>query len=141
MRRGKTRTLGGMRPKLAPHAIAGWLYLVPVALVAGIWFIYLFVAMPENQTAWQSVIGQLRHTFSDANPQAWWFAWMIALPVACAVLALVYLRGALRSRGSRTTLFACAVALGIATFALNDLGLAIFVALPILWGYRAIHAT
>lgn len=130
-----------MRLQLAPQAIAGWLYVVPVALVAGIWFIYLFVAMPENQTVWQSAIGQLGHTFSAANPQAWWFAWMIALPVACAVLAVAYLRKAPLSRGGRMVLFACAVALGIATFVLNDFGLGVFVALPALWGYRAINAT
>ena len=130
-----------MRPQLAPHAIAGWLYVVPVVFVAGIWFIYLFVAMPENQTVWQSATGQLGHTFSDANPQVWWFAWMIALPIACAGLALAYLRKAPRSRGGRMILFACAVALGIITFVLNDFGLAVFVALPALWGYRAIHAT
>ncbi len=130
-----------MKSQVGPHAIAGWLYVVPVALVAGVWFIYLFVAMPENHTVWQSATGQLRHTFSDANPQAWWFAWMIALPATCTMLSVAYLFKAPRSRGGRVGLFACAVALGIATFVLNDLGLAVFVALPVLWGYRAIHAT
>jgi len=31
--------------------------------------------------------------------------------------------------------------LAVATFVLNDWGLAVFVALPAVWGYRAIHAT
>jgi hypothetical protein len=129
-----------MKFEAAPSAIAGWLYLVPVVFVAGIWGIYLFVAMPENQTVWQSVMGQLQHTFSSANPQAWWFAWLVALPVICALLAIAYLRKP-RTRGGRISLFTIAVALGIATFVLNDFGIAVFVALPALWGYRAIHAT
>jgi hypothetical protein len=114
---------------------------VPAILVAGIWYIYLFVAMPENQTVWQSVVGQLRHTFSDENPQAWWFVWLVALPVSCIVLSIAYLLNAARTRTSRLSLFVAAIALVIATFVLNDWDLALFVALPALWGYRAIYAT
>jgi hypothetical protein len=141
MRRGKTRTLGGMRFHLAPHAIAGWLYLVPVFFVAGIWFIYLFVAMPDNQTVWQSASSQLEQTFSNTNSHAWWFAWMVALPMACMLLALAYLRKVPRTRRGRITLFVIAIALAITTFLLNDWSVGVWVALPALWGYRAIHAT
>jgi len=114
---------------------------VPAVLVAGIWYIYLFVAMPDNQTVWQSAVGQLRYTFSDANPQAWRFAWLVALPVSCLLLGIAYLLNVPRTRFGRLTLFVAAIALAVATFVLNDWDLAVFVALPALWGYRAIHAT
>jgi hypothetical protein len=124
-----------------PHVIAGWLFVNAALLVSGIWFMYLFVAMPTNQSIWASVVGQLQHTFSDENPQAWWFAWLAALPVICVALALAYLLNGPLTRRARLALFLISLALGIATFALNDWGLAIFVALPAIWGYRAIHAT
>lgn len=130
-----------MKLRFAPHTVAGWLYLVPALLVAGIWYIYLFVAMPDNQTVWQSVVGQLQQTFSDENPRCWWFAWLVALPVLCVLLGVAYLRNAARTRMGGLTLFGVAIALAIATFVLNDWDLAVFVALPVLWDYRAIHAT
>jgi hypothetical protein len=102
---------------------------------------YLFAATPTNQSAWASAAGQLRHTFSDENPQAWWFAWLGVLPVICLVLALAYLLNVARTRNARLALFLVSVALGGASFVLNDWGLAVFVAVPAIWGYRAIHAT
>ena len=130
-----------MSLRLAPHVVAGWLLLVPVVAVLGIWFIYLFVAMPGNQTVWQSAVGQLQHTFSGENPQAWWFAWLVALPVLCIALAVAYLLNLARSRAGGISLFAGTVALAVATLLFTNWALAVFVAVPALWGYRAIHAT
>jgi hypothetical protein len=139
MRRGKTRTLRGMKLRPAPHAIAGWLLFVPALAAMGIWYIYLFVATPDNLSVWDSAIGQLRHTFSNENPQAWWFAWLVALPIACILFGVAYLKNLARTRALGVALLCCVVALAIATFALNGLGLALFVALPAWWGYRALH--
>jgi hypothetical protein len=130
-----------MKHSLAPHKIAGWLYFVPALLVGGIWYIYLFRAMPEHLTVWQSVVGQMQYTFSDENPQAWWFAWLIALPAACIVLGVLYLSSVLRTRPVRIGLLAFAIVLAAATFVLNDWPMGVFVAIPAYWGYRAIHAT
>jgi hypothetical protein len=141
MRRGKTRTLGGMNLRLPPHAIAGWLLFVPALAVIGIWYIYLFVATPDKLTVWDSAIGQLRYTFSSENPQAWFFAWLVALPIVCVLLGVAYLKNLSRSRSVGITLLCGVIGLAVATFVLNDVGLAIFVAVPALWGYRALHAT
>ena len=115
--------------------------MVPAALVLGIWYVYLFVAMPDNQTVWQSVVGQLRHTFSDENPQAWRFGWLVALPVFCIAFGAAYLLNVARTRVRGLALFAGAIALAAATFLLTNWALGVFVALPALLGYRAIHAT
>jgi hypothetical protein len=130
-----------MNLRLAPHAIAGWLLFVPAVAVFGIWYIYLFVATPDNLTLWDSLGGQLRYTFSDENPQLWWFTWLVALPIACVLLGIAYLRNLAKVRSLGIALLCCVIALAIATFALNNIGLAIFVAVPALWGYRALHAT
>src|SRR5687768_1949005 len=119
-----------MNYRRAPHVIAGWLLLVPAIAVAGIWYIYLFVAMPDNQTAWQSVVGQLRHTFSHENPQAWWFGWLVALPLLCIALAAAYLFNVTRTRTGALALFAGTVSLAAATLLLSNWALALFVALP-----------
>lgn len=121
--------------------IAGWLFLIPAAAVIGIWYIYLFVAMPDNLTVWQSVVGQLEHTFSEANPQAWWFGWLAALPFLCIALAAAYLFNVGRTRAGALALLAATLTLAAATLLLTSWPLAVFVAFPALWGYRAIHAT
>jgi len=129
-----------MMLRVSPHIVAGWLFVLAAVLGGGIWFIYLFVAMPDNQSIWASVVGQLQHTFSDENPQIWWFTWLAALPVLCVALGLAYLLNGARTRKGGMALFGISVVLAIASFALNDWSLAIFVALPTVWGYRAVHA-
>jgi hypothetical protein len=130
-----------MKRPLAPHKIAGWLYFVPALFIGGVWYIHLFVAMPEHLTAWQSVVEQMQYTFSPENPQAWWFAWLIALPVACVVLGVLYLSNFARARPFRIGLLGFAIALAAATFVLNDWSIALVVAIPVYWGYLAVHAT
>ena len=130
-----------MNIRLAPHTVAGWLLFVPALAVMGIWFIYLFVAMPDNLTVWEGLLGQLRYTFSDENPQAWWFAWLVALPTLCAVFGLAYVLNLARSRGSKVALLGAIIALATATAFLNNVGLAALVAVPAIWGFLAIHAT
>ena len=136
-----TSTLGGMKLRLAPHVIAGSLFVVPALLVAGIWYVYLFVAIPDNFTVWESVKGQLQWTFSNENPQFWMFVWLAALPGLCILMSVAYLSNVLNSRNGRVGLFSAAVALAIASFATVSWDFSLFVALPSLWGYRAIHAT
>jgi hypothetical protein len=130
-----------MMPSLASHKIAGWLYFVPALMVGSFWCIILFVALPEHQTAWQSVVATMQFAFSAENPQAWWFAWQIALPVACVILGVLYLFNIPRTRPARIALLAFAIALAAATFVLNDWPIGVAVAFPAFWGYRAIHAT
>lgn len=115
--------------------------MLAAVLAGAIWFALLFVAMPPGQSVLDSALGQLRYTFSSANEQRWWFAWLAALPVACGLLAVAYLLNASRSRTGGIVLLSVSVALAIASFAFNDWTLAVFVALPIIWGYRCVHGT
>jgi hypothetical protein len=130
-----------MRFPPPPHVIAGSLFVLAAVLAGAIWFALLFVAMPPGQSALESALGQLRYTFSSANEQRWWFAWLAALPVACGLLAVAYLLNASRSKIGGIVLLSISVALAVASFALNDWSLAIFVALPTIWGYRCVHGT
>jgi hypothetical protein len=66
---------------------------------------------------------------------------MAALPLLCIVLGVAYLMNGARTRKGWLILLSASVLLAIASFILNDWGLAAFVALPILWGYRSFHAT
>ena len=130
-----------MNIRLAPHVIAGWLFLLPALFVGGIWYTYLFVAMPTNLTVWESVKSQLEWTFSDANAHIWLFVWLAALPALCILMSVAYLSNVVRTRNGRIGLLSAGVALAVASFAAVSWDFSIFVALPSLWGYRAIHAS
>src|SRR6266446_6583330 len=127
--------------RLTPQVITGYLFLLAAVLAGAIWYIYLFVAVPTHISLSQSAIDLLRYTFSAENPQRLWFAWMAALPILCALLGAAYLMNGARTRKGWFILLSASVLLALASFALNDWGLAVFVALPILWGYRSFHAT
>ena len=129
-----------MRYAPPPHVIAGSLFVVAAVLVGAVWFILLFVAMPPGQSALEAALGQLRYAFSSSNEQRWWFAWLAALPVACGLLAVAYFLNVARSKAGAGVLLGISIALAIAAFALNDWSLAVFVALPIIWGYRCFMA-
>jgi hypothetical protein len=127
--------------RLAPQAITGILFLLAAVLAGAVWYMYLFVAVPPNLSVLQHATGLLQYTFSPENPQRLWFAWMVALPLLCVVLGVAYLMNGARTRRGWLVLLSASVLLAIASFVLNDLALAVFVALPILWGYRSFHAT
>lgn len=130
-----------MKLRLAPHVIAGWLFVAPALLVAGIWYVYLLVGIPDNFTVWESVIAQLHWTFSDENAHIGMFVWLVALPALCILMSVAYLTNVARTRNGRIGLFSAGVALAIASFVTVSWDFSIFVALPSVWGYRAIHAT
>jgi hypothetical protein len=128
-----------MEPTLRADRIAGTLFFVPAVLVGAIWYIYLFSSSPPNRPLLDSALGQLRYTFAPEQSERWWFAWLLALPVFCVALGLAYLfRGAESKRGA-IAMFVLSLALAVASFALSDWGLAIFVALPSIWGFRCVR--
>ena len=130
-----------MKRRLAPDLIAGWLFVLPALLLAGTWYAYLFVGIPDNFTVWGSVKGQLHWTFSEENVHIWMFVWLVALPGLCVFMSVAYLKNMARTRNGRIGLFSAGVALAIASFATISWDFSIFVALPSVWGFRAIHAT
>lgn len=120
---------------------AGLLFLVPVVFVGAWWSIYLFAGVPSDKSILESAWGQLQYTFSPENERRWLFVWMAVLPVASVLLAGAYLLNVSRSKPGGMLLLGMSVALAVASFALNDFSLAVFVALPIYWGYRCVHGT
>jgi hypothetical protein len=130
-----------MRLQLSAHATAGTLFLLAASFPAGIWFIYLFVAMPYPNSAFDSAMSQLQYTFSPENGDRLWFAWLAALPFACIALGVAYLLNVSRSRPAALIMLATSGALAVATFVLTAWPLALLVALPMAWGYRCLHAT
>jgi hypothetical protein len=123
-------------PRLSPAVIAGILSFASALPVLGIWFIYLFVAMPDHLTLTQAVYGQLKYTFSEENPIRMHFAWLAALPVLCGLLGSAYLINRARSRMISTFLLICTVVLGVFTYPVASWEIAFFVVLPALWGWR-----
>ena len=115
--------------------------MLPAVLAGAIWFLILFAAMPPGHSVLDAALGQLSFTLSSANEHRWWFAWLVALPVACGLLAAAYLLNVSRSRIGGIALLSISVALAIASFALNHWSLAVLVALPAVWGYRCVYGT
>ena len=139
--RGWLRTLGGMNIRLAPHLVAGWLFVLAALTFAPFWYLTLFDDIPSNFTMWGWIKDQLGYFFSSANPYFWIFFWLAAIPMLCVLMSLAYLSNMARAKSIRIALFGAGVLLAIATFALTNQGFAVFVAVPSIWGYRAIHAT
>lgn len=128
-----------MFARISPHQIAGCLLFLPATAVLAIWYVYLCTAPPPGLSVAEAALSQLRYSFSQENAHAWWFAWMIGLPIACTCLGVAYLLHAGRTRTGSIALVCCVIALAIATFFLNGFGLALLVAAPALSGYRGIR--
>ena len=135
-------TLGGMKIRLAPHVVAGWLFGMAALIFVPFWYITLFVAIPGNFTVWEFVKDELRYFFSSANPNFWMYVWLVALPVLCVLMSVAYLSNVTRTKNMRLVLFGLGVLLAIAAFALpTKIDFGVFVALPLIWGFLAIRAT
>jgi hypothetical protein len=128
-----------MRLSLRPDQIAGLLSLLAAVLAGTIWYIYLFVANPPGLPLPGVVLSQLTYTFSPENADRWWFIWLAALPFALAAVGAAYLCRLARTRTVAMLLLAVLVILAASALWLTDWSLAIFVALPIGWGWRCVH--
>jgi hypothetical protein len=130
-----------MKTRVAPSVIAGFLFLLAAVFAGGVWCVFLFAAMPTDRSVVDSVMSLLQYTFSSANPGRWWFTWLASLPILCGALGAAYLLNVAHTRKGGLILLCVSIVVAIGSFAFNDWVLAMFVALPILWGYRALHAT
>jgi hypothetical protein len=129
-----------MKIKFAPNIVAGWLYLLPAAAIAIIWYILFFVGRIPHLSLSESVIALLRFFFGDSNPHFWFFVWLATLPLLCIGMCILYLCGAARTRPGGIILFLVTIVLAGVTLVFLDWSYVVLVALPSLWGYRAIHA-
>ena len=123
-----------MSTRVHPGTVAGLLSLLAALLVGSIWYIYLFVAR-ERAAPFEA----LGYAFSPSNEARWWFIYLALLCLCSAAVGIAYLLNAGRCRSGALLLLAMVVALGISAFALVNWWLALFVALPAIWGYRCIH--
>jgi len=128
-----------MRFRLSANVTAGILFLLAASLPVGIWVVYLFVAMPNPSSPIDSAIAELRYTFSAERDDRLWFAWLAALPFACAALGVAYLLNASRSRATAVAMLSLSGLLAAVTFFATAWPLGVFVALPMVWGYRCIE--
>ena len=103
-------------------------------LFGGIWYIYLFVVPLPGETALESARHTLQYTFSSENELRNAYFWIAALPAACIALAIAYLSNAAKSKHGAIFLLAATLVLALTTLLLVDVALAIFVALPGVWG-------
>ena len=129
-----------MQTRLLPDRIAGILFLISAVLFAGVWYTFLFVATPDCISIAESAMSDLRYIFSIENDSLALFVWLAASPVICAILSGLYLVGVARNRVRAKFLFLITVLLTATTLCMINYHLALVVALPGIWGYRAIHA-
>jgi hypothetical protein len=128
-----------MQLQLRSEQIAGLLSLL-AALLAGVaWYIYLFVATPSERPLADSVHAQLASSFALENADRWWFIWFAALPLALTVVGAAYLSHLARNQAVAMLLLAVLVILAGSSFYLTTWSLAVFVALPIFWGWRCVR--
>jgi hypothetical protein len=128
-----------MNMRIRSDKMAGLLSLVAAALVAGVWYVYLFVSPVYPHAIIASAIDTLKYTFSPENESRWWFAWLATLCVCCASVGAAYLLNVGRTRAGAILLFVMLIILAAGAFALTTWSLALFVALPAFWGYRCVH--
>jgi hypothetical protein len=108
-------------------------------LFGGIWYLYLFVAPLPGKTALESARRTLQYTFSSENELRNAYFWIAALPAACIALAIAYLSNAAKSKRWAIFLFVATLVLAFTTLLLVDPALAVFVALPAIWGFKCVR--
>jgi hypothetical protein len=131
--------LGAMRVRLRSEQIAGLLSFL-AALLAGVaTYIYLFVANPSGRPPADSVYSQFASALALENADRWWSIWCTALPLALTMVGAAYLSRLARKQAAAVLLLTVLVILAGLSFYLTDWTLAIFVALPIFWGWRCVR--
>lgn len=130
-----------MQVRLRSEQIAGLLSFL-AALLAGVgWYVYVFVAKPSGRPPADSLYAQLASSFALESADQWWSIWAAALPLALTVVGAAYWSQLARNQATAVLLLAILVILAGASFLLTTWLLAIFVALPIFWGWRCVRGT
>jgi hypothetical protein len=116
--------------KLSPETSAGIAYVVPDLAVAAIWGVLLFVG--NTPQTGRVDTGFLYYALFEL-PERWFYWWLIALPVACLVLAAAYFTAVARRKVGSVTLCAAGLVLAAATWFTLDWTIALFATLPLLF--------
>ena len=125
-------------PRL-PATIAGLLSFLSAILILHVWYILLFVATPSKLSVSEAAIGHLQYFFSIENPTRLFFVWLAALPLFSIAIGVAYLFKFADSKTNAVLLFASTIGLGLAELAFHTWDLALFVALPAIWGWRCVR--
>lgn len=125
-----------MRIRLRSEQIAGLLSFLAAALAGVAAYIYLFVGTPSGRPPADSLYSQFASALALESADRWWSLWCAALPLALTVVGAAYLSRLARNQTAAVLLLAVLLVLAGLSFYLDDWTLAIFVALPIVWGWR-----
>jgi len=112
-----------------PRRLAGIAYLVPVANVAAVWYLLLFVAGRAADA------GPTLRAWLVDDPQRAAFRWLAALPMVCGALSVAYLRAP--GPKAAIALAALGIAVAAATWRLLDASIAATATLPLLFSVPA----
>lgn len=118
--------------KFSAHQKAALLYLLPVLAVVGVWVILLFSGNPASP----SPLSTLRFALTE-GPKPSLFQWFGALPLLCLILAAAHISRVTRTRVGPQVLFALGLCLAVATWVTVVPEIAIFVSLPLVYGFLA----
>jgi len=125
-----------MRIRLRSEQIAGLLSFLAAVLAGVASYIYLFVATPSGRPPADSLYSQFASSLALESADRWWPVWCAALPLALTVVGAAYLSRLARKQTVAMLLLTVLVVLAALSFYLDDWSLAIFVTLPIVWGWR-----
>jgi hypothetical protein len=123
--------------KWAPETIASVTYVLPVAAIAGIWYILLFMHNGPNRN-----YGEMLHAWLVEVPERGIFWWLVLLPALCLALSIAYLSPIPRRKAGAIALALVGIAVAVAAWWVFDSSIAIFVTIPLVISVpRAWHLT
>lgn len=123
--------------KWAPGKIAGAMYVLPALAVVPLWYILLFVGNLPNPN-----YGEMLHVWFIEDPYREFFWYHAALPVICGAMAAANLFAIAPLTIAAQVLFGIGVVVALSAWFLSNIGIAIFVTLPLIYSIKtAWHLT
>jgi len=117
------------------HTKAALLYVLPVLAVLGIWYLLLFAGTPSASSPRSTLAFVLTE-----GAQPWWFRWLLVLPALCVALGAAHLSRVAHTRAGSLWLFVLGSALSVAAWLTVAWEIAVFVSLPLLYGFLGARA-
>jgi len=118
--------------KWRAEKIAGTLYLLPLVALLPFWYIMLFVGNPPNPN-----YGEMLHAWFIEDPNRVIFWYHAALPVICGAFAAAYLTAIAPYTTIAQLMFGGGVVLALSAWLMSNVGVAIFVTLPLVYSVKA----
>jgi len=115
------------------HRKAALLYVLPVLAVLGIWYLLLFTGNTPASSASSTFVFMVTE---GAGP--YWFRWLLVLPLLCVALGVAHVSPVATSRTGAVVLLALGSALAVAAWVTVAHEIALFVSLPLVYGFIAV---